>query len=229
MKKLFRSKAVTGILFLLAVALLTTGSIGGTRAALNIYSEYYESELSMRDIGVSLTEEGGIVANRDYAAYSDGIWKGNANGFVMNQKDKSGIFGADLECLVKRSGDDSFKIGKSYPLTLGVSNTGAIDEYVRVTIYRYWVDPPATDEEHGWFDGSGTKRRDLDPELIELYMNGQKIDQTAPAGWTLDTSAPSEGHERIVLYYNSILPVGVLPSLWILSVSTEVSSNMSAP
>ena len=39
MKKVFRSPAFTGLLFLLALGLLLAGTIGGTRAALTIQSD----------------------------------------------------------------------------------------------------------------------------------------------------------------------------------------------
>ena len=41
MKKIRRSPVVTGLLFLLAVVLLFAGGVGGTQAALQVYSENY--------------------------------------------------------------------------------------------------------------------------------------------------------------------------------------------
>ena len=191
MKKFFRSKAMTGVLFLLAVAMLMTGSIGGTRAALTIQSGIYESQLELTDIGVSLLENGARVSTRDFQSGSR-AW--------------SATQGDLIETMVKDAGDTEFKIGKMYPVTFAAKNTGTIPQYTRVTIYRYWVDANGQKiDDYGWFDGSGSKKLNLDPKEIELYYNGRKIDEVAPAGWSLDSGAPSESGERIVLYHNGIL------------------------
>ena len=50
------SPLVTVVLFVVAVAMLLGGSIGGTRAALTYYSETYTSRIQMYDIGVGLIE-----------------------------------------------------------------------------------------------------------------------------------------------------------------------------
>ena len=122
MKKVFRSPAFTGLLFLLALGLLLAGTIGGTRAALTIQSDIYTSQFELTDIGVALTEEGSVIAERDYI--SEGSWKGNPEGLLM--------YDISSKCMVERAGDTSLKIGKTYPLPVGVKNTGSIPEYLRV-------------------------------------------------------------------------------------------------
>ena len=53
----FLSKpVVTVVLFALALLLLGSGTVGGARAALNIESQYYNSEVELYDIGVALIE-----------------------------------------------------------------------------------------------------------------------------------------------------------------------------
>ena len=69
---------------------------------------------------------------------------------------------------------------------LSVRNSGSIDQYVRVTLYRYWEDK------------DGNRVTDAPPELIELGLAGN--------GWVEDPSAGTE--ERMVLYYTGILPAG---------------------
>jgi len=191
MKRFFRSKAMTGVLFLLAVALLMTGSIGGTRAALSIQSGIYQSQMELSDIGASLTENSKVhttVASRDFDNQNR-VW--------------STTYGNVIETVVKDAGDTAFKIGKLYPVEFGVKNTGTIPQYTRVTIYRYWVDANGQKiDDYGWFNGDGAKKLNRDPKQIEIYRNGAKIDEVAPAGWSID-NAPSESGERIVLYYTA--------------------------
>ena len=187
MKKFFRSKTGTALLFVLAVALLTAGSIGGTRAVLNIESAIYESQIELTDIGVSLTENGEVISRRDYVQRSDGIWTAYTGDLITK--------------MVEDAGDSELLIGKRYNVEFGAKNTGNIPEYARVTIYRYWVDSNGRKLPYGWFNGSGTKRLDLNPELIQIHFCNEDL-------WTVDEGAPTAKGERIVLYYNGILSVG---------------------
>lgn len=82
---------------------------------------------------------------------------------------------------------ETLQPGRTYPEVLQVMNRGTIDEYVRVSIYRYWA------------DAEGNKLRDLSPDLIELgYVN--------PSQWLMDQRATTR--ERTVLYYSTILAPG---------------------
>jgi hypothetical protein len=83
--------------------------------------------------------------------------------------------------------DEELKLGKSYKEELSVSNTGEINEFVRVSIYKYWLDP------------EGNKTQALDPSVINLNLLTGK-------GWVEDTSARTD--ERTVLYYTNLLKVG---------------------
>lgn len=158
----------------MAVLLLVFGSVGGARAALNLQSDIYESQLETTSINVAITEGDEVVSNVMMLSSGD---------------------------MVSRTGnppDKTFKIGKVYDLPLSVTNNGSIDEYVRVTVYQYWVTPDVRPTSTGWFDGSGTKDRTLDPSLIKLDFSD---------GWTKDTSASSTP-ERTVYYYPDILEPG---------------------
>ena len=66
MKKIRRSPVVTGLLFLLAVVLLFAGSVGGTQAALQVYSSDYISAFELDHIGITLYENGTPVSFRNY-------------------------------------------------------------------------------------------------------------------------------------------------------------------
>lgn len=201
MKKLLRSPVVTIGLFALAITALLFGSIGGTRAALNATSEIYESQMETSQIGVSLAVDG--------SSGSTVIAADGSNGVLMK---------LDSGDMVQQAGDQKLKIGKAYALPLQVVNSGAIPEHVRVVIYRYWVTPKGTVSGTGWFDGSGTKRTDLDPKLITLNPS---------TGWVLDSSAPSQGGERLVYYTaQQLLPGESLQFLDSVAVNANVLKQM---
>lgn len=161
-------------LFVLAAALLLGSSIGGARAALNYYSETYASRIQMYDIGVTLNENAAAVSWRNYESNSDGTWN------------------AAKGVLLEHMGGDPIQLGRAYPEELSVTNSGTIDQYVRVSLYRYWLDQ------------DGNKLQTLSPELIDLNF---LCDQSGTAnGWLLDQDASTP--ERTVLYYNSILTPG---------------------
>ena len=167
-QKLISSKVTTAVLFVLAAALLLFSGFGGARAALTYYSETYTSEVQMYDIGVSLVENGKIVSYRDYSGRGDGSWS-TGTGELLT----------DL--------DDSFKPGVTYPETIAVTNSGTINEYVRVSIYTYWRDK------------DGNKLQTLSPDLIELQYSDN-------GAWQEDTGAATK--ERRVFYYTSLLNSG---------------------
>lgn len=175
-KRFLTSSAGTLTLFALAVGLLLFSSVGGARAALTYYSETYTSRVQMYDIGVSLVENGTVVASRDYdTKKNDGSWKINAG--------QSGVL---LGNLLKEG--ESFRVGVEYPEELAVKNSGTINQYVRVNLYRYWLDE------------KGEKLTTLSPDLIDLELD-------TGGGWILDEEA-SDTAERTVLYYNRALGAG---------------------
>ena len=96
MKKIRRSPVVTGLLFLLAVVLLFAGSVGGTQAALQIFSDDYISAFDLKHIGITLYENGTPVSFRNYGETA-------AAGFSEQQ---------DGDLVLKNLEDDpSFQIG----------------------------------------------------------------------------------------------------------------------
>lgn len=108
MKKLFRSPITSIALFVVAAGLLVFSSIGGIRAALNIFSEDYIAQIKLDEIQVALTENGIIKEGYDVL----------------------------LKNLIPEK--ESLVLGRAYSERLGVRNVGAIDEYVRVYVYHYW-------------------------------------------------------------------------------------------
>lgn len=163
------SPIVTAVLFVAAVAMLLGSSIGGTRAALTYYSETYTSRIQMYDIGVSLMENDKEVSWRDYSSAGDGTWNEHTGELLENMLPEG----------------EELTLGKKYQEELKVRNTGTINQYVRVSIYKYWLDP------------SGNKLRDLSPDLIDLNLVNTGTD------WIEDEGARTK--ERTVLYYNKLL------------------------
>lgn len=150
-----RYRAVTAVISIAAVALLALGSVSGARAALTQTSQEYITRFGTQTIEVSLVEQTGT-----------------------NDAERIEDDGALLTNLVGEN--ETFIVGKIYDEKLMAQNTGEIDQYVRMTIHKYWV------------DGDG-KRVDLSPDLIHLEINEDK--------WF----KAYEEDETIVLYYREPL------------------------
>lgn len=184
-----------GILFAAAGILLTMSTVGSTSAALTYYSENYTAQMETHDIGVTLVETSAQgtkdISSRDYTGGND-EWKQTE--------------GVLLEDMLKES-DGKLVLGKNYTEALSVKNSGNIDEYVRVRIYRSW-----TKED-------GTKETTLAPDLIVLNMTGN--------GWLVDEAATTK--ERMVFYWPGILKEGeTTPALFdALKIDTSVASKVT--
>ena len=197
MKNFFKSSVMTALMFALAILLLSVGTIGGTQAALQRESNLYQGQISMKNIGVTLYEStnGGEsweeITHRNYD-------KVDANG---KWDLKPGVL---IKNMVKDAGDNALKIGKTYDFALKVINSGSINQYTRVTIYKYFVDASGNritpDQANcGWFDGNGIKQMNIDPlSLITI-----ELDNTS--NWIKDNDESSNTSERTVLYYDGIL------------------------
>ncbi len=209
MKKIRRSPVVTGLLFLLAVVLLFAGSVGGTQAALQIFSDDYISAFDLKHIGITLYENGTPVSFRNYGETA-------AAGFSEQQ---------DGDLVLKNLEDDpSFQIGRKYPFVITCRNTGSIDHYLRVTIHKYWVKVGKNEEFglKGWFHGLSSdtvKQLDNDkhnPATIHRGYNGSEGYNSS--AWIKDTNSSTD--ERETYYYIGILPVDaetapLFDTLWI--------------
>lgn len=227
MKKIRRSPVVTGLLFLMAVVLLFAGSVGGTQAALQVYSENYYSKMELDHIGLTLLENDKDVSNRIYGTTA-------ASGFKDSQ---------DGELILNHLGTDpSFKIGKKYDFKITAINSGEINTYLRVTVYKYWADvgekEPLYDK--GWFHGLSdhtTKQLDnvlYNPDTIHLGYGSEDYNSSA---WIWDEASHTD--ERDCYYYvGEVLPGGktepLFDTLWIdpsvakiAKVETKTSENSS--
>lgn len=172
--KFLNSKKGTIVLTSVAVALLLVSGIGSTQAALTYFSENYTAQVEMKDIGVTLVETSAQstkdISSRDYTG-SDDAWDTTQGALLTDMLEES---------------DNQLQLGRAYKEELSVKNTGTINEYVRVRIYKSWTDK------------DGNKETTLSPSLIILHMTNN--------GWIIDEDASTE--ERTVLYWPNILAVG---------------------
>ncbi len=169
-------KRLSPVLIVLALVLLGGSIMGSARAALTYYSEDYVAQMDVKSIGVSLVENNTAVSWRDYL-HKDDAWTV-----------KSGEL---LTGMLKK--DEKLILNKKYKEELSVTNSGSIDEYIRVVVHRYWVDCDKEGKK------TGKKRTDMDPEYIELNF-------LKDSGWILDETASTP--ERTVLYYSKPLAQG---------------------
>ena len=186
----FLSKpAVTAVLFALALLLLGSGTVGGARAALNIQSEYYNSEVELNDIGVALIEK-----------QADDSFKVVAG--------KNALMGETSQIGAAIKADGKLLPGKTYSEVLAVRNTREINEYVRVSVFKYWQ------------DANGNKIPEMDSKWIKLgFVTGN--------GWTIDTSSTTE--ERTMLYYGTDIAPGMdtTPFLSTVTIDDTVLTKVS--
>ena len=97
--------------------------------------------------------------------------------------------------------------GKKYTEKLQVRNTGSIDEYVRVSVYKYWLDE------------KGNKFPEMDSSWIDLKFVTEN-------GWTIDEASTTE--ERTVLYYSPVLAPGEIsnPFLESLAIAEDAARTV---
>ncbi len=210
MKKIFRSRMMTGVLFLLAVVLLFAGTLGTTQAALTIRSNDYLSAFDLDHIGVRLLENGKEVAFRTYGSTA-------ASGFTEKQ---------DGNIVLDNLGSDKeVKIGKQYPCAIAAQNTGTIDEYIRVTIRKYWVKDVSSSGNKGFFnsvtDAQPTKITDdiYDPAYLLLSYKGSAYNS---ANWYKDDSFSTECD--VYYYKGTVAPDGLTAPLFdTFAVSSEIT------
>ena len=191
-RRILLSPVTTIAMFALAAVLLLGSGIGGARAALNYFSEDYASHVEMDDIGVSLLENDAIVSYRNYKS-------SGTKGVAGTWSEATGVL------LQKMLGEgEVLSVGKKYSEVLSIQNTGTIDQYARVSIYKYWTD--AKGEKIALNnDEKLTPTTELSPALIDLhYVN-------VGGAWIRDDAACTvdQNGERVVLYYSKRLDAGV--------------------
>lgn len=153
-------------LFICSLALLTATTVLGARALPSQQSGEYTSDLQMYKIGIAI-QEGDEDA---------GTWIDIATEPGVTSK---GAFQSIIDAGVQP--------GVVYNDDFRVKNTGTIDEYVRVVIYKYWT-------QDGKKDFSG------DAKLIELGLSDSE-------NWILDEKNSTD-EKTILIYAYPIAPAG---------------------
>ena len=111
------------------------------------------------------------ILTSDIRMLDIGVELDGKGGAVSGSALLDGMLGSDSKLLP----------GKVYDAPVSVKNSGIIDEYVRVVVYKYWK------------DASGKKTAVFDPSMIELGY---------ASGWTPDNSnATSTYKEQEIWYY----------------------------
>lgn len=169
-----RKRKIAYVMLALAVMLLLGSTVGSTRAALTYYSDNYVAKITVSQIGVSLLENGETVSSRDY---NEDQWK------ISSNKGEGSANGALLLNMLKEG--EKLALNKEYDERLTVKNSGSIDEYVRVRIYKYWMK-------------DGQKVTTLLPDLIDLNLINTDL-------WIQN---PNQTTECTELFYKRILGTG---------------------
>ena len=166
------------LMFAIAIGLLGFSTVGGARAVLTSFSDEYDSEFTMNNIGITLNEhpnygDGTPVAHRNYGSGTDGKWDGTG----------------EKEVALLDWYKDEVKVGSGIKEGLSITNTGSIDEYVRLVLYVSWWQKDDS--------GNLVKMTDLDPSLIKVEVEND-------VNWKTDTKYSTD--ERTILYYTQLLP-----------------------
>ena len=176
------------ILFIVSIGLLLTTTISGARASL-ISSDRYDTEFKMKDIGITLIENEEPVGHRDFDVDDPDYWDEEATELLT-----------DI--------DEPVKLGYTYTEECKVKNSGTIPEFVRVIVYKYWID-----KDGNKYDWTDSNKETVQPngKFIELTLTCSGEDHfgwlfgNSESDWIYDESNSTQ--ERAILYYKNILPV----------------------
>ena len=188
------SLLVTGAMFAAAAVLLVTGTVGVARSAPRYESEVYSTQVEMYDIGVTLVEQSGSGAAKD-VAYRDYTYTSLDSASGTSRDSSGGWSMGSTPLLEDLLGEgESLKLATPYNEVLSVRNTGSINEYVRVSVYKYWTTADGEKVDNSVQISPNT----VPADLIDLnFVEGS---------WTIDTASSTT--ERTVLYYNGLLAPG---------------------
>lgn len=201
--KLGNTKLSKRTLALLAATALLFGggSYAGTRAALTYFSNDYTAEFSLDHLHVHLIENGKDVCHGENDIYT--VHRGDSNDGSMAEdaKKKEKYRGNLVEYLGYKNdthkGDTAaYKIGtpgkvepgRTYKEEISAENGSNINQYVRLTVRKYWVK-------------GGKKDTTLSPELIKLTYNGEAYNTAA---WKLNSKESTR--ETQTFYLKKMLP-----------------------
>ena len=184
------SKRTLALLAATAV-LLGSGSYTGTRAALQYFSEDYRGGFELQHLQVHLLENGEDVchgANTKYTVHrTDGSNPTKQDKYVGNLVEYMGYknddhSGNSAAYQVGKPGE--VVPGKKYEERIAAKNGSDINEYVRLTVKKYWV------------DSDKNKDTRMDPELIKLSYGGKAYNSSA---WAVNSKEHSKESDTYYL------------------------------
>ena len=188
MKKRNRLSKRTTALLVAAVLLLAGGTVSGTRAALEIRSELFRAHFYLNHLQVHLIENGDDVCGGS----------NNLNGQTKVTGKLATSLGYD--------GDDKLgavEPGKYYQEEIAAENGQDIDQFVRLTVRKYWA---KTDKNGNVImkEGKPEKATNMDPSWIHLMYDGEEGYNTS-SWFENEAEATDESH---TYYYRTDLDGG---------------------
>ncbi|MBE6040931.1 MAG: hypothetical protein E7220_00240 [Clostridiales bacterium] len=195
-------------LALLAATALLFGSGGylGTKAELEYFSEDAVAGFELEHLHIHLMENGKDVCKGENDIFTvhrsnDEVsdtdtknekYKGNLVEYLGYKNDTH--YGDEPAYTLGEPG--KVEPGRTYDERIGAKNGEDVDEYVRLTVRKYWV------------NDEGEKDTTLSPDLIKLEYNGKAYNSGA---WTRN---PSESTTESETYYlKNVLPKNATSAL----------------
>lgn len=202
MKKI--SKRTTALL-IAAALLLAGGTVTGARAAFMAQSDMFTAEFYVNHLAVHLLENGEDVCGEKNTI--DGSTK------------VTGALATSLGYSKDESGKETLGTvdpGKAYAEKLQAKNGEDVEQYVRLTVRKYWL---KQDE-----NGNTVKATDLSPALIKLTYGSEEFNKT---DWALGESST----ESATYYYkNKLGPNATSEPLFdTLTIDKSVMPDMHMP
>lgn len=176
MKRNFSKR--TAALLIAAALLLVSGTVTGARAAFIAQSDLYRAQFYVNHLQVHLLENGKDVC-------------GGANTIEGSSK----VTGALATSLGYSKNGNTETLGtvdpgRAYAEVIQAENGKDVEQYVRLTIRKYWLKKDA--------NGNTVKATELSPSLIKLTYNGGEYNKT---DWVLGESST----ESATYYYKKKL------------------------
>ena len=182
-----------------AMLIALSGGLIGTQAKLSIFSDFYIADFELDHLQVHLIENGKDVCHGENTMTSvhrydsgearDQKYHGNLVEYLGYTNDTH--YGETPAYKLGTPG--SIEPGRTYKEEISAKNGQNIDQYVRLTVKKYWVE---TDPE----TGETKKATYLDPALIKLTYNGKAYNSGA---WQRNKKEHSE--ESDTYYLSSML------------------------
>lgn len=184
-------------LLVAAAMFLGAGTFAAAKTVFAIQSEYYRAHFYLNHLQVHLIENGKDVCKR----------AGHENNLDSGSK-VTGELATSLGYKHQDGSSEklgSIEPGKLYQEEIAAQNGSDIDEFVRLTVRKYWMEVRKDDEGNVITDENGdpvlVKSSKLKPSRIHLYYNGKEGYNSS--AWTLNKREQTA--ESSTYYYKTDL------------------------